>query len=134
MDLQQYKYRRNFPYNDTIKEDSAEMLSENKSSVTFNSTRPNFKGEIYYNQNKVNLYNKKNSLFSHQQFDDQNQEFEMKSENFVRNNSNNQPKNEVNYQYIDERELSNFNKQRSEKYIKSSGKMGIYRQKKVIFK
>lgn len=35
--MQQYKFKRNFPYNNTIKEDSAEHLSENKSANTFNS-------------------------------------------------------------------------------------------------
>jgi hypothetical protein len=40
LNLQQYKYRRNFPYNDTIKEDSAENLSDNKSSNTFSSMKP----------------------------------------------------------------------------------------------
>lgn len=37
MNMQQYKYRRKFPYNDTINEESAENLSENKSTLTFTS-------------------------------------------------------------------------------------------------
>ena len=39
MNLQQYKYRRNFPYNNTIYEESAEHCSENKSALTFRSKR-----------------------------------------------------------------------------------------------
>jgi hypothetical protein len=35
--LQQYKYRRRFPYNNTIQEESAENLTENKSTLTFKS-------------------------------------------------------------------------------------------------
>ena len=133
MDLQQYKYRRNFPYNDTIKEDSAEMLSENKSSVTFTSTRPNFKGEVDYNQMKAHGFNKRKSLFSNQQFDEQGNdpEFDMKSENFIRNYSNRQERNQIEYQYRNKRELADFNKQSSEKYIKSSQKINEFRTKKV---
>ena len=37
MNLQQYICRRNFPYNNTIKEDSDEHLSENRSVATFTS-------------------------------------------------------------------------------------------------
>ena len=39
MNLQKYKYRRNFPYNNTIQEDSEENLSENRSTNTFTSLR-----------------------------------------------------------------------------------------------
>lgn len=35
--MQQYKFKRNFPFNNTIKEESAEHLSENRSVNTFNS-------------------------------------------------------------------------------------------------
>jgi transposase len=40
VNIQQYKYRKNFPFNDTIEEDSEEELSCNKSSNTFNSMKP----------------------------------------------------------------------------------------------
>jgi hypothetical protein len=39
--MQQYKYRRKFPYNNTINEESAEHLSENKSTLTFASNKGN---------------------------------------------------------------------------------------------
>lgn len=38
-DLEQYEYRRHFPFNNTIREDTAENLSENQSTITLNSLR-----------------------------------------------------------------------------------------------
>ena len=38
--FEQYRYRRNFPNNNTIKEDPAEFLSKNNSVMTYTSIKP----------------------------------------------------------------------------------------------
>ena len=134
MDLQQYKYRRNFPYNDTIKEDSDEMLSENKSSVTFNSALPKPKIDQKYFQNKTRERqgrSKRQSTYSHQSSSENSPDnFDLKSENIIRNFSN-----QVNKEHIHIRnlhhEVNSFNKQSSEKYIKHVGQIEDFRVKKV---
>jgi hypothetical protein len=135
MDIQQYKYRRNFPYNNTIKEESAEMLSENKSSVTFTSALVRGKQEHGNFQNVFNggQFMKRKSVFSNQLYDGNSpdEEFDMKSENFVRNYSNQQGNQKIYIQNMNRQEISNFNKQSSEKYFKQSETMGNYRSKKV---
>lgn len=121
MDLQQYKYRRNFPYNDTIKEDSDEMLSENKSSVTFNSALPRPKVDHKYFQNKTkdrHTRSKRQSVFSQQSSSENpSDNFDMKSENLVRNYSNQVDEGHIHIHNF-HAEVSSFNKQSSEKYIK----------------
>ena len=131
LDLQQYKYRRNFPYNDTIKEESAEMLSENKSSVTFTSALVRGRPEQAPFPEA-----KRKSVFSNQGFDGQSpdDEFDMKSENLVRNYSNRQEHQEVYLRNMHAQEISNFNKQSSEKYFKNSPAMENFRVKKVAFR
>lgn len=136
MDIQQYKYRRNFPYNNTIKEESAEMLSENKSSVTFTSAMVRGKGELGHFQNVFNgaQFMKRKSVFSHQIYDENSpdEEFDMKSENLMRNYSNQQGNQQIYVRNLNQQDISNFNKQSSEKYFKQSDTMGNYRSKKVL--
>jgi hypothetical protein len=134
MDLQQYKYRRNFPYNNTIQEDSDEMLSENKSSVTFNSMRAKARIDPKYFQNypqQVKGGPKRKSLFSQQPEEYSPDDFDLKSENFVRNYSNKQDKEHIYIRNLNG-EVSNFNKRSSEKYIKSH-QIDNFRDKKVLF-
>ena len=132
MDLQQYKYRRNFPYNNTIQEDSDEMLSENKSSVTFNSMRARARMDPKYFQNHHGMKEgpKRKSIFSHQPEEYSPDDFDLKSENFIRNYSNRQD-----HEHIDIRnlngEVTSFNKRSSEKYIKSP-QIHNFRNKKVF--
>ena len=111
------------------------MLSENKSSVTFNSMRPKVKMEHGYfqNANQMKDFMKRKSVFSNQQLDDQSpdDEFDMKSENLMRNYSNQQNSEEIYIRNLKGQEITNFNKQSSEKYIKSGPAIENYRMKKV---
>jgi hypothetical protein len=134
MDLQQYKYRRNFPYNNTIQEDSDEMLSENKSSVTFNSMRARAKMDPKYFQNqpqRIRVGPKRKSLFSEQPDEHSPDDFDLKSENFIRNYSNQHNKEHIYIRNLNG-EVSSFNKRSSEKYIKNHNQIHNFRNKKVL--
>ena len=134
LNLQQYKYRRNFPYNDTIKEDSDENLSENKSTITYNGKKSksllnkvlmgqiqkmgyqpgkqgNAHGHEVYNQEK---------MISQEIAVDSDKYFNMKSEHLIRN-FNEEPNND---EIIYVEDLANdFGKQASERYIKYGDSM-----------
>ena len=128
LNLQQYKYRRNFPYNDTIKEDSAENLSENKSTITYNCQKPkglinqvmmrqimNFQGEKDFTQGHE-VYNKE-KMISQEIENDSDKFFNMKSEHLIRNFNDHSQNNEIIYvNNIN----NNFGKQSSERIIRSS--------------
>ena len=58
MSFEQYRYRRNFPRNNTIKEDPAEFLSKNNSVMTYTSIKP----EINQNIKKAKYENPQISL------------------------------------------------------------------------
>ena len=125
-DLQQYKYRRNFPYNDTIKEDSDENLSENRSTRTLNSIHQkgllqqvllrqaspsgNGRSEVLFDQTLVSSVEVGPNADAF---------FQRKSEQLIRNFTDADAHDEV----IEVRDLeTDFGRQSSEKYIKTSRK------------
>jgi hypothetical protein len=127
LDLQQYKYRRNFPYNNTIKEESDENLSENKSTRTFNSIHPKrLLNKVLMRQVNKREYEKTKHMYNKnmiQTFElpkETDKYFNMKSEHIIRNFNTEQ----INDDIIHVEDLGNeFGKQASERYIKSSEKM-----------
>jgi antitoxin component of MazEF toxin-antitoxin module len=129
LDLQQYKYRRNFPYNNTIKEESDEHLSENRSTKTFNSIHPkNLLNQVLMRQvnqikslksnNKKFVYNK-NFIKSNDNFEEADKFFNMKSEHLIRNFNNSNENEEI---IVVEDYGNEFTKQTSERCIKTSKK------------
>jgi hypothetical protein len=126
LDLQQYKYRRNFPYNNTIKEESDEHLSENRSNRTTNSIHPkNLLTQVLMkqvNSLKTNT-NKhvfdKNFIKSSKITDNSDKFFNMKSEHLIRNHGN---ENENDNIILVEDYGNDFGKQTSERIIKTSDK------------
>lgn len=124
LDLQQYKYRRNFPYNNTINEDSEENLSENRSTRTMGSMQPrNLLNKVLMRQvNKAEyeeareMYNR-NMIKAVETNGNSEKFFNMKSEHLIRKFNEDEEHDDI----IQVEDLGNdFGKQASERYIKTS--------------
>ena len=126
LDLQQYKYRRNFPYNNTIKEDSDENLSENRSTRTFNSIHPKrLLNKVLMRQINNLEYEHAKEMFNRNMIQspelavDADKFFNRKSEQLIRNFKETPENDDI----IFVEDFGNdFGKQASERYIKSSEK------------
>ena len=125
LDLQQYKYRRNFPYNNTIKEESIEYLSENRSIRNFNSMHPKpLINKVLMNQVQSQKRTNKKYVFekdfvkSSKITNDENMFFNMKSENVI-----SKVKNENDDIIVVEDYGNEFGKQVSERVIKTSDRI-----------